>query len=1321
MKNTKKKLNSQSKIVKASFSGSNITKYSGLNIVFFFLTVVFLFCNSIAFSQQTDNHLLRAVPATGTVTIDGRLNEWDLSGRILICPNLGYINDYSAHVAMMYDAQALYVGVDWVDKTPMVNNYDPITRVDQRFAFHSDCIQLHFKTDMFRNVFGWYFTKGNKPGAYAMNGINGFNDREIIFLDADALGITQNFQMKPDGKGYFQEMRIPWSAIVKSGRAYQPGESFNCMLDLVWGPESGKGWPINHMMDLAKPDAVHTGWFWEVGEIHGQVLLSPTGKLPATDATTQKPMVAPKRLLSGTIPIRFELPKEAKKFTVAIDDADKRRIRNLAGDFNPADYTIEMRGSNREIEVKWDGLDDRGKLVPVGIYSIRILWHEGLDVIYEMSFYNPGVPPWDTRDGSGNWMADHTSPSLVTAAGSGVAIASLGAEGGSALIVVGQNGRKIWGDKQGGAAMTADKQYIYIILDDTWSRAYGLARFKVADGTYAPYTINKKQEFPVSPQLLFNGINPGKIVSLAVHDDQLVMGINGNKLAVINANTAILRKLVDMPTPSKLAFSDDGLLYALIDGTVCVIDLAQEKTSPFLTPGVEKATALTIDHVGNILVADMGHDSQVKAFTPQNKLSYTVGKKGGRQLSGVFDPQGMMRVSSVAVDAQNQVWVTENWEYPRRVSVWGKDGKLIRDYIGNTGYSGYGSFLHDYDPTLAYWGPTEMKLNKKDGTWHVTRILWVPDVTKNQFFPVPTTSDNGIIVSSRVSGKEKVYLYTKGSNLPRTIYMERNGRFQPVASIGLAKYMDNRINKPDYQGPFTGIKPDDGIIWNDVNNDGSVSRDECIVVPKLYWEGGYNWGERIGSDLVIRLLGSKKDNCITEWHPVSFTADGAPVYSLDSRRLTQIQESGDMLPLPEENKLFILSHLGWGGTSAVRVFNTTTSKELWQYPSPNHGVHGSHVAPMPEPGRLIGGLKSLGTAYINEQVGRIFSIRGNLGQDFLFTSDGLFVGALFVDCRLPSDFLPQREADLRGKSVANFTLRGEPFDGWFGSQSDDKVRMVGSLGGQGAMIFQVKGLDKIRTSNLPPLSVDAGQLSASERDNTLRATSVDNAKNYTIKRIPRKLLIDGNEDDWMGISSMAIGRENSPNVGTARIAYDADNLYLLYRIQDSNPWLNEGKDFTRLFKTGDAVDLQIGTELKPHNNPLSGDQRLVIALYDGKPTVVQMCPIDTHATPDAHVKYHSPVGEKNFDRVEIMATAKVAVTRGVGIYTVEAVIPLKGLGFTLKQGLKLRGDVGIISSDATGLINIARNYWAQPSTNLVSDLPIESWLSPKGWGDFVVE
>ena len=49
-------------------------------------------------------------------------------------------------------------------------------------------------------------------------------------------------------------------------------------------------------------------------------------------------------------------------------------------------------------------------------------------------------------------------------------------------------------------------------------------------------------------------------------------------------------------------------------------------------------------------------------------------------------------MSSVAVDQQGQVWVVENWEYPRRVSVWNpQDGTLVRDYIGNTGYAAVGT------------------------------------------------------------------------------------------------------------------------------------------------------------------------------------------------------------------------------------------------------------------------------------------------------------------------------------------------------------------------------------------------------------------------------------------------------------------------------------------------------------------------------------------------------------------------------------------------------------------------------------------------------
>ncbi len=69
-------------------------------------------------------------------------------------------------------------------------------------------------------------------------------------------------------------------------------------------------------------------------------------------------------------------------------------------------------------------------------------------------------------------------------------------------------------------------------------------------------------------------------------------------------------------------------------------------------------------------------------------------------------------------------------------------------------------------------------------------------------------------------------------------------------------------------------------------------------------------------------------------------------------------------------------------------------------------------------------------------------------------------------------------------------------------------------------------------------------------------------------------------------------------------------------------------------------------------------------------------------------------------------------------YRVAAAIPLAAIGLVPTPGMKLRGDVGFISSDAQGLSNTARTYWANPNTNLVNDEPSEAWLYPDTWGEF---
>ena len=228
---------------------------------------------------------------------------------------------------------------------------------------------------------------------------------------------------------------------------------------------------------------------------------------------------------------------------------------------------------------------------------------------------------------------------------------------------------------------------------------------------------------------------------MAVKKGALALSLANNRIALLDPASAKLLKTIAADKPTALAYSPGGELFALLGGKAHRIDVETGAAVAAPTPGAGRIAALTFDRKGNLLVADVGPDSQVKAFDKDGKLVYTCGKKGGRPIRGAFDPQAMMRMSAVAVDAKGDVWVTECWEFPRRVSVWRpstgperNDGTLVRDYVGNAGYAGSGTYLHDQDPTLAYSGPVEMRLDRKANTWQVTRILWVPDLAKGERF-----------------------------------------------------------------------------------------------------------------------------------------------------------------------------------------------------------------------------------------------------------------------------------------------------------------------------------------------------------------------------------------------------------------------------------------------------------------------------------------------------------------------------------------------------------------------------------------------------------
>ncbi|MCX5682819.1 MAG: hypothetical protein NT049_03945, partial [Planctomycetota bacterium] len=247
-----------------------------------------------------------------------------------------------------------------------------------------------------------------------------------------------------------------------------------------------------------------------------------------------------------------------------------------------------------------------------------------------------------------------------------------------------------------------------------------------------------------------------------------------------------------------------------------------------------------------------------------------------------------------------------------------------------------------------------------------------------------------------------------------------------------------------------------------------------------------------------------------------------------------------------------------------------------------------------------------------------------------------------------------------------------------------------------------------------------------DQDNAVRLAAAAKPKSYTVKKTPGDMKIDGKSGEWKDLPAAPIERSGQPSKGAVKLAYDDKNLYALFEVTDTNGWQNEGKDFARLFKTGASVDIQLCVDpaaAKDAGRTKVGpaDVRVVLASLNGKPAAVLMKPVDPTAKPGQRQEYVSPVGTKVFERVEVLAEAKVMVTKSGARYTVEASIPLEAIGLKPAAGMTLRGDFGFISSDAAGAINSARTYWSNPNTNLVNDLPLEAWLTPNAWGELKFE
>jgi len=1009
------------------------------------------------------------------------------------------------------------------------------------------------------------------------------------------------------------------------------------------------------------------------------------------------------------IAFSFDQPLEGKA-TLVIEDAQGRRVRNLlsAHPFRKGEHRIV-----------WDGADDDGVIVAPGEYRWRAISHPGLSPVFQTEFFNaPG--------------SNHGTLQAAAISGNSLFLAAPLAEGGHELIELDLEGtlrRGInlpHGHGLNRVFLAADARVVYLLHEGRgwtdgkvdrrkpdWKAAcrVTLARLDIESGKL----INFSDKTPYLPLMTYE-TGPGspggradlanRAGGMALLGTHLYIGDRDtNEVLMVEAESGREVRRFPFAEPVALASGKEAL-YGISGTRLLKIDPRSGKTAPVCQlPGKPASVAVGPD--GTLYVSDR-ENHQVHVYSPQGKALRAIGKKGGL-IPGPYDPLRLQNPNGMVVSG-DEIWVTETdrWQPKRFAAYHTGTGKMVREFFGPPSYGSPGGGFDPLDHEEWIGQQTFVHVDFATGKVRPRSVM------------------KGIGTDRLVHLRRHQYWRQDGrtfliSSGKATFIQEilKDGSVKPRAMISSAhqfSYSFNWMPPAEFiraiEAAYPEGKPERwqeggkerfraahgyGMMWVDLNGDGWFQQEEFNFATDAENLGGSGWSHDF-HDLTLRMAATvNRQNVLVTIRPDGFYDNGVPRYPT----LNEALKSAIPIDLPGGTK----------GASAVDRFGTLITnsepqmcgfapdgRRLWHYPNQWVDVHGSHKAPLPVAGQLQGVLFFSGMGALDEK-SDVFFLNGNHGQGFLMTSDGLYLDAIFPDVRMMTNPF------AGGIGI----LGGECFGGVFGrSEKDGNFYFQG--GGLGYRIYRIEGLREARRSE-GAVRVSAEQIVAAERNIHRRLIEEEKAAET---EIPWASVTKA--DDLPEVARWKMGNRYPVSVRAGR---DATHLRLLYTVRDASPWVNNGTDWQALFKTGDSIDLQLGTD--PAANPkrlqpVPGDLRLLIAPMGGENLAV----LYRHRAPDAAkeqaVVFQSPWRSEKVDQVIRLEDAEIEVNRNNDGYRLGVRVPLKSLGIDPQRALTLRGDFGVIYGDAAGSVNLLRNYWSNQATGLVNDVPGEIMLTPAHWG-----
>lgn len=1037
-------------------------------------------------------------------------------------------------------------------------------------------------------------------------------------------GATVAFAVDADGKGYSVEMTVPkgFFELDFARDVWYDAEA-------LFSGEGGRGLQTVRREYLFNPETSATTM---VDDVPTEARLRPVGWRKLADRTC-----------------RFVLDAAAR-VTVVVEDAEGRRVRNLLADEPLAAGPAA---------VEWDGRDDNGAPLPPGDYRWRGLAHaQEITANWTGSFYSPGSTPWKQfsrprgwnvrESGAGGWLSDHVAPWSVFADDRHVYLGCKTAEAGDAIIQCDLDGNKIWGNQwlglSGAHAMCTESNVLYVASEGGWlGGRLAVNRYNIRDYAWVPNPkeVRKRRSQQDSAFILEQTNDFHGVMGLYLTPRHVVIALSDKRrLAFFDRETARwdhdeplanLRSLVRRPNAKVrhgFATDADGNLY------VCATNAAEQC---------------------------------VKVYSPTGAFLRCIGKPGGRR-EGRYDPEAMGNPVDVAVDARGFVWVCENSFCPKRVSVWTREGRLVREYVGTPFYGGGGSLSPDGQ--YAFYSGMRFRLKPGLVGGELEAVLFMPDEHPGLPGFGPSREMGAAAPDEYRSFRGRPFLVQDdGACLRRTFIGEIVGdRLVPRVVCGR-----------EQKGVF---------LWQD----GQMTRSEAFSY-------GAEWALRLGPNMELLLM----------------TADRKAFALLaPDENLRYDFGRAETIPLPAEfvgvcsvaptpdGRAFIVNRGGHGRQGATENVFGAMSREgrvLWTYPNP-YPTNG-HNSPLPRRGELR---HTLGIEGFSAAADGLMLLNGNKGTRYLFTTDGLFVQELFGDMRTTKP-LQSLTVARRGEVLSRHSLQDECFGGWMGDVNGKPHVIEGK---DSLNICELRGTESVRrlkggalrvTEPAPPL-VEV-PLSARGPARTLKAGGFGLSAR-----------------DWWKATEYAFP-ERDP-VARFSMGWSGWWLTLHYDVTDATPFENHGEAPHTLFHTGDAVDFRWEGDPSAdprRREPVAGDQRLVVVPLGDRIVVMRYVFVDP-AAKDAPVEFVSPAGRTTCARVEEVTEAKVSLKRRKDGYALRVDIPWTALGEPrgdFRGGLR-RADAGVIFGDDSGTRVLRRQYLFDPGSQEVSDIPSEARVNPSAWG-----